>query len=341
MKFLDQAKVQIRSGNGGAGCVSFRREKFVEFGGPDGGDGGAGGNIHAVCVAGLNTLIDYRFRQHVRARHGQPGMGKNRTGARGADAVLALPVGTQIFSDDGHLICDLEKVGQSFCLARGGNGGFGNTRFKSSVNRAPRTANPGKPGVETWVHLRLKLVGDAGIIGLPNAGKSTLLARVSAARPKIGDYPFTTLVPVLGIVRMDDDEFVLTDIPGLIEGAHKNCGLGHDFLGHVERTRVLLHLVDSTCAAPGDAWRMIRREIEAYGHDLDKKPEIVALSKCECLDEQSLAAARRDLADACGSPPYCISAHSGMQIPDLLGAARRKIRQMAAAKESPKTAWQP
>ncbi len=263
MKFLDQARVQIRSGAGGAGCLSFRREKFIEFGGPDGGDGGRGGDVVAECVDGLNTLIDYRYQQHFKARTGVHGMGKNRAGGKGADAVLKLPVGTQIFDEEGDvLLADLTAVGQRVRLARGGNGGFGNTHFKTSTNQAPRRANPGQPGEERTILLRLKLIADAGLIGLPNAGKSTFLATVSAARPKVADYPFTTLHPQLGVVACDGREFVLADIPGLIEGAHEGHGLGDRFLGHVERCRVLLHLVDAGVEHAGKAYKTVRRELE-------------------------------------------------------------------------------
>ncbi|HVB90431.1 MAG TPA: GTPase ObgE [Beijerinckiaceae bacterium] len=289
MKFLDQAKVYIRSGDGGAGAVSFRREKFIEFGGPDGGDGGRGGDVVAECVDGLNTLIDYRYQQHFKAKIGVHGMGKNRSGARGADAVLKVPVGTQIFEEDGEtLIADLTAVGQRVVLARGGNGGFGNAHFTTSTNRAPRRANPGQIADERTIWLRLKLIADAGLIGLPNAGKSTFLASVSAAKPKIADYPFTTLHPNLGVVRVDDREFVLADIPGLIEGAHEGHGLGDRFLGHVERCRVLLHLVDATGDHAGAAYRIIRAELAAYGAQLAEKAEIVALSKVDAVDEALL-----------------------------------------------------
>ena len=259
MKFLDQAKIYIRSGNGGAGAVSFRREKFIEFGGPDGGDGGRGGDVIAECVDGLNTLIDYRYQQHFKAGTGVHGMGRNRAGGRGADVVLKVPVGTQIFEEDNEsLIADLTEVGQRVVIARGGNGGFGNLHFATSVNRSPRRANPGQEGDERTIWLRLKLIADAGLVGLPNAGKSTFLAAVTAAKPKIADYPFTTLYPGLGVVRVDDREFVLADIPGLIEGAHEGLGLGDRFLGHVERCRVLLHLVDAGCEHAGKAYKTVR-----------------------------------------------------------------------------------
>src|SRR5438270_10971575 len=258
MKFLDEAKVYIRSGDGGNGCVSFRREKFIEFGGPNGGDGGRGGDVLVEAVDGLNTLIDYRYQQHFKARNGAAGMGKDRHGAKGADVVLKVPTGTQIYEEDGEtLLADLTRVGERAVLARGGNGGFGNAHFKSSTNRAPRRANPGQPGEERTIRLRLKLIADAGIIGLPNAGKSTFLAAVSAAKPKIADCPFTTLNPQLGVVEIDGREFVIADIPGLIEGAHAGAGLGDRFLGHVERCRALLHLVDGTSEPAGDAYRLV------------------------------------------------------------------------------------
>ena len=289
MKFLDQAKVYIRSGDGGAGCVSFRREKFIEFGGPDGGDGGRGGDVVIECASGLNTLIDFRYQQHFKARTGMHGMGKNRAGGRGADAVLKAPAGTQVFDEDGEtLLADLTREGERFVIAKGGNGGFGNAYFKTSSNQAPRRANPGIPGIERTIILRLKLIADAGLIGLPNAGKSTFLAAVSAAKPKIADYPFTTLHPGLGVVRIDGRDFVLADLPGLIEGAHEGSGLGDRFLGHVERCRVLLHLVDVTGHNAGADYRTIRRELAAYGAGLSEKAEIVALSKVDAVDAESL-----------------------------------------------------
>jgi GTPase len=289
MKFLDQAKVYIRSGDGGAGCVSFRREKFIEFGGPDGGDGGRGGDVIAECADGLNTLIDFRYQQHFKAKTGMHGMGKNRAGGKGADVVLKVPAGTQIFEEDGEtLIADLSSVGDRVRLARGGNGGFGNAYFTTSTNRAPRRANPGETGEERTIVLRLKLIADAGLVGLPNAGKSTFLAAVSAAKPKIADYPFTTLHPGLGVVRIDSREFVLADIPGLIEGAHEGSGLGDRFLGHIERCRVLLHLVDATGENAGADYRIVRRELAAYGAGVGDKREIVALSKIDAVDEETL-----------------------------------------------------
>jgi len=289
MKFLDQTKIYVRSGDGGAGCVSFRREKFIEFGGPDGGDGGRGGDVVAECVEGLNTLIDFRYQQHFKAKTGMHGMGKNRAGGRGADVILHVPIGTQIFEEDGEtLIADLTEVNQRIIICKGGNGGFGNAYFTTSTNRAPRRANPGLAGEERTIILRLKLIADAGLIGLPNAGKSTFLASVTAAKPKIADYPFTTLYPGLGVVRRDNREFVLADIPGLIEGAHEGHGLGDRFLGHIERCRVLLHLIDATGEHAGRDYKTVRSELQAYGSDLTKKIEIVALSKIDAVDAAHL-----------------------------------------------------
>jgi GTP-binding protein len=289
MKFLDQARVYIRSGDGGAGAESFRREKFIEFGGPDGGDGGRGGDVVVECADGLNTLIDFRYQQHFKAKTGMHGMGRNRAGGRGADAVLKVPIGTQVFDEEsGAMLADLTEPGQRVVVAAGGNGGFGNLHITTSTNRAPRRANPGLPGIERTLVLRLKLIADAGLIGLPNAGKSTFLAAVSAAKPKIADYPFTTLHPGLGVVRIDGRDFVLADIPGLIEGAHEGQGLGDRFLGHVERCGALVHLVDATGANAGADYRTIRRELAAYGEGLAEKTEIVALSKVDAVDEAAL-----------------------------------------------------
>ncbi|HWP15131.1 MAG TPA: GTPase ObgE, partial [Xanthobacteraceae bacterium] len=282
MKFLDEAKVYIKSGDGGNGCVSFRREKFIEFGGPNGGDGGNGGDVIMTAVNGLNTLIDYRYQQHFTAQNGRPGMGKDRAGANGKDMLMKVPAGTQIYEEDGEtLLADLTDVGQTIVIAKGGNGGFGNAHFKSSRNQSPRNANPGLPGEERTIRLRLKLIADAGLVGLPNAGKSTFLAAVSAAKPKIADYPFTTLHPQLGVVRIDEREFVLADLPGLIENAHEGVGLGDRFLGHVERCRVLLHLVDATCEHAGKAYKTVRTELDAYEGNLADKIEIVALNKID------------------------------------------------------------
>jgi GTP-binding protein len=321
MKFLDQAKVYISSGAGGAGCASFRREKFIEFGGPDGGDGGRGGDVWAECVSGLNTLIDYRYQQHFKGKTGGHGMGKQRHGAKGADCVLKVPVGTQIFDEDGEtLVADMTEVGQKVLLAKGGNGGWGNLQFVSSTNRSPTRANPGQPGVERTLWLRLKLIADAGLVGLPNAGKSTFLAANTAAKPKIADYPFTTLHPGLGVVRRGDREFVLADIPGLIEGAHEGHGLGDRFLGHVERCRVLLHLVDGTSEHAGKAYRTVRAELAAYGHGLDEKPEILALSKADALDPDTRRKQMAKLTRAAGRKPLLLSAVSGQGMPEALEA---------------------
>ena len=326
MKFLDQAKVYIRSGDGGAGSTSFRREKFIEFGGPDGGDGGRGGDVWAEVVDGLNTLIDYRYQQHFKAKTGIHGMGRNRTGAKGADVVLRVPAGTQIFAEDNEtLIADLTEVGQRLLLAKGGNGGFGNQHFKSSTNRAPRRANPGLPGEEMTIWLRLKLIADAGLVGLPNAGKSTFLAAVTAAKPKIADYPFTTLHPGLGVARIDDREFVLADIPGLIEGAHEGVGIGDRFLGHVERTGVLLHLVSAREESPAKAYRTVRGELDAYGHGLAEKPEIVALSQVDLLDAAERKKKAAALKRAAGRAPIMLSAATGEGVTEALRALMQEI----------------
>lgn len=316
MKFLDQAKVYIRSGDGGAGAVSFRHEKFLEFGGPDGGDGGRGGDVWAVAVDGLNTLIDYRYQQHFKAKTGMHGMGRNMTGAKGSDVILKVPVGTQIFEEDNEtLICDLTEIGQKFCLAKGGNGGFGNLHFTTSTNRAPRRANPGLKGIERTIWLRLKLIADGGLIGLPNAGKSTFLAAVTAAKPKIAGYPFTTLHPNLGVARIDNREFVLADIPGLIEGAHEGVGIGDRFLGHVERCRVLLHLVSAQEEDVGKAYHIIRDELKAYGHGLDEKPEVVALSQIDVVDDQTRKQKQQELEKVAHKPVLLLSAvtHAGLE----------------------------
>jgi GTP-binding protein len=321
MKFLDEAKVYIRSGDGGNGCVAFRREKFIEFGGPSGGNGGKGGDVIVEAVDGLNTLIDYRYQQHFKAQKGTHGMGKDRHGANGSDIVLKVPVGTQIFDEDREtLIADLTEVGQSVTIAEGGNGGFGNAHFKSSTNRAPRNANPGQPGEERWLWLRLKLIADAGLVGLPNAGKSTFLAAVSAAKPKIGDYPFTTLHPQLGVVSIDGREFVLADIPGLIEGAHEGAGLGDRFLGHVERCRVLLHLVDGTCEHAGKAYKTVRTELVAYAATLADKIEIVALNKIDAVDPDELKEQVKRLKRAAKKTPLLVSGVTGQGVPEVLRA---------------------
>jgi GTP-binding protein len=345
MKFLDEAKIYIQSGAGGNGCVSFRREKFIEFGGPNGGDGGRGGDVIARAVEGLNTLIDYRYQQHHKAQRGGNGMGKDRHGANGKDIVLKVPVGTQIYEEDGEtLLADLEHAGDEVTLARGGNGGFGNAHFKSSTNRAPRHANPGQPGEEHTIRLRMKLIADAGLVGLPNAGKSTFLASVSAAKPKIADYPFTTLHPQLGVVGVDGREFVLADIPGLIEGAHEGAGLGDRFLGHVERCRVLLHLVDGTSEDAGEAYRTVRGELEAYGEGLVDKPEIVALSKADSMSEEQIEAQKKALKKASKKTPLVLSAHSKKGVPEALRALL-KVIDKARSQEDPvpeeAEAWRP
>ncbi len=328
MKFLDEAKVYVRSGDGGNGCVSFRREKHVPFGGPNGGNGGRGGDVIVECVGGLNTLIDYRYQQHFKAKRGHDGQGSDRTGADGADVVLKLPVGTQVLAEDKEtLIADLTEVGQRMVIARGGDGGRGNAQFKSATNQAPRRAETGWPGEEAWLWLRLKLIADVGLVGLPNAGKSTFLAAVSRATPKIADYPFTTLHPVLGVVAADGDEFVMADIPGLIEGAHEGKGLGDRFLGHVERCRVLLHLIDGTAGAEAAvaAYKTVRDELAAYGGGLADKPEVVALNKADALRDQDIDDIRARLADVAGQDVLAISGVSGRGVADALRALRRFI----------------
>ena len=342
MKFLDQAKVYIRSGDGGAGCVSFRREKYVEFGGPDGGDGGRGGDVIAECVDGLNTLIDYRYRQHFKAGTGVHGMGRNRSGAGGNDKILAVPVGTQIFAEDNEtLLADLTDIGQRVVLAKGGNGGFGNARFKGPVNQAPRHANPGQDGRDAWVWLRLKLIADIGLIGLPNAGKSTLLAAMSRAKPKIADYPFTTVRPNLGVVgppdrkggRQAGREFVMADIPGLIEGAAEGAGLGHRFLGHVERCTALLHLIDATQDDVVNAYQTIRRELAAYDDELAQKTELIALTKTDALLPDRLAKVTAALAQATDAELSGISAVSGQGLQELFDRLAAQI-DCAAGEEA-------
>jgi GTP-binding protein len=346
MKFLDQAKIYIASGAGGEGCVSFRREKFIEFGGPDGGDGGKGGNVVVECVANLNTLIDYRYQQHFKAKRGGHGMGKNRAGANGADCIIKVPPGTQVYAEDQEtLLADLEKPGDRALLAKGGNGGFGNAHFKSSTNQAPRHANPGQPAEELTIWLRLKLIADAGIIGLPNAGKSTFLAAVSAAKPKIAAYPFTTLHPNLGVVRAGDVDFVLADIPGLIEGASDGAGIGTRFLGHVERTKVLLHLVDATEEDVATAYRTVRRELKAYGADLERKKEIVALSKVDAVDTETLAARMEALKKAAKKKPLALSAVAGLGMKEAMFALAREMSRAASnedeAEEDESGSWRP
>ena len=346
MKFLDQCKIYIRSGNGGGGAVSFRREKYIEYGGPDGGDGGRGGDVWIEAVEGLNTLIDYRYHQHFKAETGIHGMGRNRHGAAGADVVLKVPVGTEVLEEDREtLIVDLDHPGQRVLLAKGGNGGWGNDRFKGPVNQAPYHANAGQPGEEKWIWLRLKLIADVGLAGLPNAGKSTFLAASSAARPKVADYPFTTLAPNLGIVDLSPEErFVMADIPGLIEGASEGAGLGTRFLGHVERTAVLIHLVDCTQTDVAEAWRTVRHELEAYGSGLADKPEILALSKVDALDADTLAMQKEALEAAAGRPVSLVSGVSGQGVKDLLREAWRQVQaRRAEAKAAGESAgdWRP
>ncbi len=345
MKFLDEAKVYVQSGAGGNGCIACRREKFIEFGGPSGGDGGKGGDVIVEAVDGLNTLIDYRYQQHFKAQNGGNGMGKDMHGANGKDVVLKVPVGTQVYEEDGEtLLADLTRVGERVTLMKGGNGGFGNAYFKSATNQAPRRANPGQPGEERTIRLRLKLIADAGLIGLPNAGKSTFLAAVSAAKPKIADYPFTTLHPQLGVVRVDEREFVLADLPGLIEGAHEGIGLGDRFLGHTERCRVLLHLIDGTSEDAGAAYKTVRAELEAYGQGLTDKPEIVALSKADALTPEAIKKQIAKLKKASKKTPVVLSSASGQGVTDVLRALWKFIDQARAdadASEAKEEAWQP
>jgi GTP-binding protein len=333
--FLDQAKIFVRSGAGGAGAVSFRREKFIEFGGPDGGDGGKGGDIVFEAVPGLNTLIDFRYTQHFRAPRGKGGAGSNRTGAGGDDLVIKVPIGTQILADDEErtLLADLTKPGQRVAFLKGGMGGRGNASYKSSTNRAPRQHQTGEPGEEMWVWLRLKLLADVGLVGLPNAGKSTFLNSVSNAAAKVGDYPFTTLRPQLGVVRHKGREFVLADIPGLIEGAAEGAGIGDRFLGHVERTRLLLHLIDGSAADPVEAWRVVRGELEQYGAGLTAKPEVIALTKADLLDDKQCAKVVKALEKASGARVFPISAplEEGLEL--LLDTIIERLS--AAAEEEP------
>jgi len=345
MKFLDLTKVYIRSGGGGGGAVSFRREKYIEYGGPDGGDGGTGGSVWAEAVEGLNTLIDFRYQQHFFARNGQPGMGKQRTGKDGDDIVLRVPVGTEILDEDQEtLIADMTEVGQRVLLARGGNGGFGNLHFKSATNQAPRRANPGQEGVERTLWLRLKLIADVGLLGLPNAGKSTFLAATSNARPKIADYPFTTVYPNLGVVSVDGAEFVVADIPGLIEGASEGRGLGDLFLGHVERCAVLLHLVDGTSDTLEEDYRTILREVAAYAETLADKPRITVLNKIDALDAEERAAARATLEELSGGTVLMMSGVSGEGTQEVLRALRARIdagRRRQAQRDEAPAPWQP
>jgi GTPase len=351
MKFLDQAKIYIRSGSGGNGCVAFRREKFIEYGGPNGGDGGKGGDVWVECVGNLNTLIDYRYQQHFFAKNGGGGMGQERTGAGGDDCIIKVPPGTEVYAEDQETkIAELIKVGDRVRIAAGGNGGFGNAYFKSATNRAPRHANPGLPGEELTIWLHLKMIADAGLVGLPNAGKSTFLSTVSAAKPKIADYPFTTLHPGLGVVRVGDVDFVLADLPGLIEGAHEGAGLGTQFLGHIERCRVILHLVDATQDDVAAAYKTVRNELKAYGHDITKKKEIVALSKCDALDAGTIAEKSAALKAVARRKPMILSAVSGLGMKEALFAIAKTINKATAEPEpdeddefpaSPRGRWQP
>jgi GTP-binding protein len=336
MQFLDQCKIYLKSGDGGRGAMSFRREKFIEFGGPNGGDGGKGGDIVFVAADNLNTLIDYRYRQHFRAQDGRPGAGRDRTGANGEDLVLRVPVGTQIMDEDNRIVlADLTRPGERRVFLRGGDGGFGNAHFKSSTNRAPRRADPGWPGHEAWVWLRLKLIADAGLVGLPNAGKSTLLAAVTHARPKIADYPFTTLKPQLGVVRQHDDEFVLADLPGLIEGASEGAGIGTRFLGHVERCAVVLHLVDGTLDDVAGAYSTIREELTHYGHGLAEKPEIVGLNKIDALDAEAISTKCSLLRHAVrpGTQVFPLSGATGAGVPDVIEAVLTTVSAGRADKD--------
>ncbi|MGR3316044.1 GTPase ObgE [Roseovarius indicus] len=345
MKFLDLAKVYIRSGSGGGGCISFRREKFVEYGGPDGGDGGKGGSVYAEAVEGLNTLIDFRYQQHFFADNGQPGMGRQRTGKDGEDIVLRVPVGTEILDEDQEtVIADLTEVGQRIELAHGGNGGWGNLRFKTSTNQAPRRSNPGQEGVERTLWLRLKLIADVGLVGLPNAGKSTFLAATSNARPKIADYPFTTLHPNLGVVEVDGVEFVVADIPGLIDGAHEGKGLGDLFLGHVERCAVLLHLVDGTSGTLVEDYQTIINELEAYGGALAEKPRVTVLNKIDALDDEERAFLRDEVQAAGAENVMLMSGVSREGVTEVLRALRAQIddgRLREKATDEEPEPWQP
>ncbi|MAC80692.1 MAG: GTPase ObgE [Rhodobacteraceae bacterium] len=344
MKFLDLCKVYIRSGSGGGGAVSFRREKYIEYGGPDGGDGGRGGSVYAEAVDGLNTLIDFRYQQHFFADNGQPGMGRQRTGKNGEDIVLRVPVGTEILDEDEEtVIADLSTLGERIELAHGGNGGFGNLHFKTSTNQAPRRANPGQAGVERTLWLRLKLIADAGLLGLPNAGKSTFLAATSNARPKIADYPFTTLHPNLGVVAVDNSEFVIADIPGLIEGAHEGHGLGDRFLGHVERCAVLLHLVDGTSPTIADDYKTILHELEAYGGHLASKPRVTVLNKIDALDPEAQAEALTELEDACGHKVMQMSGVSREGVTEVLRALKSRISsdRLRHKPDADEASWRP
>ena len=335
MKFLDFAKVDIRSGSGGAGAISFRREKFIEYGGPDGGDGGRGGSVWALAAEGLNTLIDFRYQQHFFAENGKSGMGKQRSGASGSDKILIVPVGTEILDEDKEtVLADLTEIGQRVLLAKGGNGGFGNLHFKTSVNQAPRRSNPGQDGVERTIWLRLKLIADVGLLGMPNAGKSTFLAATSNARPKIADYPFTTLTPNLGVVAVDQAEFVVADIPGLIEGANEGRGLGDLFLGHIERCAVLLHLVDCTSSDPIKDYFTILNEIEAYGSKLTSKPRLVVFNKIDALDEEARLLLEQSFAEMVNYNALVMSAVSGENVENVLRELKKFVIKGVSGKSS-------
>ena len=339
MKFLDQAKIHIQSGNGGNGCVSFRREKFIEFGGPNGGNGGKGGDIIIKCVDGLNTLIDYRYRQHFKAKNGSPGMGSDKTGKSGEDKIIEVPRGTLILEEDNEeVIADVVNKDQSLTILKGGNGGFGNAHFKSSENQTPRTANDGENGQEKWIWLRLKLIADIGLIGLPNAGKSTLISTVSEAKPKIADYPFTTLNPVLGIAKYNDNELVIADIPGLIEGAHEGKGLGDRFLGHIERCNLLLHLIDANDTDVINSWKTVRNEISAYSKELDEKKEIIVLSKSDSINEEKLDEKLIILKDYTNKDVFKMSSVTGKGITSILRILHDNISK---TEDDDIKGWQP
>jgi GTP-binding protein len=342
MHFLDQAKVFLRSGAGGPGAVGFRREKYIEYGGPDGGNGGKGGDIVFEAVAGLNTLIDFRYTQHFKAQRGHGGAGQNQTGAGGDDLVIKVPVGTQILSEDKeHVLADFTQPGQRQVFLRGGDGGRGNASYKTSTNRAPRQHGTGWPAEEAWVWLRLKLLADAGLVGLPNAGKSTYLNQVTNAQAKVGAYPFTTLHPQLGVVRHKSREFVLADIPGLIEGAAEGAGIGDRFLGHVERTKVLIHLVDANGEDVAEDYLTVRGELDAYGADLSDKPEVVALNKIDTLDEELIDALAAELEDACGSPPLRLSGATGRGSDQLLDAILERLEPAPETQAEQDVDWSP
>ena len=340
MKFLDQAKIFVRSGNGGAGSVSFRREKYIAFGGPNGGDGGSGGDVWVVATSDLNTLIDYRFKQHFKAGTGMHGMGRDRSGHAGEDVVLRVPVGTQIIDDEtDEILIDMVEDGQRTLLAKGGNGGWGNARFKSSTNQAPRNANPGELGEEKWVWLRLKLIADAGLVGLPNAGKSTFLSTVTAATPKTADYPFTTLHPHLGVVELGAAErFVLADLPGLIEGASEGAGLGHRFLGHVERCAAIIHLVDGTAENPAEDYKVIRNELVNYNDSLIEKPEIVVITKCDSIAADKISEIQANIEALCGQTPLLISSVAQSGLKPVLSAVFQHVSRRRQAEKAARDA---